>query len=89
MSPIINVPGRKVWTRKQARDEAGFLLCLGIVIIICAWVFLPGYANSPSDALFASIVVSLFGGMVIGYSIYLFARSSNYPETEAEGNPEN
>ncbi len=84
MTLNIHVPGHKVRTRRQAREQAAIVLVIGIGIIIFAWIFLPGYTHSPTDAMFGSIVVSLFGGMFIAYGIYLFFRSNQYPETEEE-----
>lgn len=83
MTHSIHIPGQNVETRKQAREEAICLLFIGIGILIFAWIFLPGYTHSPTDALFGSIVISLIGGMVIVCSIYLLFRSNQYPEEEA------
>ena len=85
MSPIIHIPGRKPENRKQAREDALCLLVLGMLIILFAWLFLPAYANTATDALIASIFVSLFGFMLMVYSGYLLIRAKDYPKND-EGN---
>ncbi|MBN2150683.1 MAG: hypothetical protein JW839_04455 [Candidatus Lokiarchaeota archaeon] len=77
---MIHIPGRKVRNRKEAREDAGVLICFGTLMIVLAWVLLPGFVASPTDAMIASIAVSAFGGMVVACGIYLLVRSREYPE---------